>query len=53
MYSSTCFEDFCADHQKVKIILYSVWYHHTQYVAVRLTCAPDGHLQNVMIPDSV
>jgi len=31
------FRALCAHHQEVKIVLYSLWYHHT--------CAPDGHLQ--------
>ena len=39
------FRALCADHQEVKIVLYSVWYHHNLYVAVRCTCEPDGHLQ--------
>jgi len=39
--------------QEVKIVLYSIWYHHTHWVAVRCTCAPDGHLLSVMIPDAV
>ena len=50
-----------ADHQEVKILLYSIWYHHTYrwpsgaQVERRLkeTCAPDGHLQCVTIPDAV
>ena len=29
LYASTCFEYYCAHHQKVKIILYSIWYRHT------------------------
>ena len=29
LYSSTCFEHCCAHHQEVKIVLYSIWYHHT------------------------
>jgi hypothetical protein len=27
--SSTCFEQCCAHHQEVEIVLYSTWYHHT------------------------
>ena len=52
------FRALCAHHQEVKIVLYSIWYHHTSrwpsgaQVESRL-CAPDGHLQNVMIPDVV
>jgi len=42
-----------AHHQEVKIVLYSIWYHHTcrwpcgAQVERRLisTCTPDGHLQ--------
>ena len=29
LYSSTCFEHCCAHHQKVKTVLYSIWYRHT------------------------
>ena len=29
LYSSTCFEHYCAYHQEVRIVLYSIWYHHT------------------------
>jgi len=29
LYASTCFEHCCAHHQEVKIMLYSIWYHHT------------------------
>ena len=28
-YSFTCFEHYYAHHQEVKIVLYSIWYHHT------------------------
>jgi len=28
-HSYTCFEHYCAHHQEVKIVLYSIWYHHT------------------------
>ena len=40
----------CAYRQEVKIVLYSIWYHHTSrwpsgaQVERGLTCAPDGHL---------
>jgi len=27
--ASTCFEHYCAHHQGVKIVLYSIWYYHT------------------------
>ena len=47
------FRALCAHHQEVKTVLYSIWYRHTVWVAVRCTgwkrtlstCAPDGHLQ--------
>jgi len=29
LISSTCFEDCCAHHQEVKIVLCCIWYHHT------------------------
>ena len=41
------FRALCAHHQEIKIVLYSIWYHHTLLVAVRRTgcaCAPDGHI---------
>jgi len=31
------FRALCAHHQEVKIVLYSIWYHHTLYVAIRCT----------------
>jgi len=50
----------CAHHQEVKIVLYSIWYPHTyrwpsgtQVERGLSTCVPDGHLQSVMISDSV
>ena len=30
LYASTCFEHCCAHHQEVKIVLYSIWYRHTE-----------------------
>jgi len=27
--ASTCFEHCCAHHKQLKIVLYSIWYHHT------------------------
>jgi len=27
------FRALCAHHQKFKIVLYSIWYHHTEYVS--------------------
>jgi len=30
LYASTCFEQCCAHHQEVKIVLYSIFYHHTE-----------------------
>jgi len=51
------FRALCAHHQEVKIVLHSIWYHHTcrctgsQVHRLRAdcsplsTCAPDGHLQ--------
>ena len=45
------FRSLCAHHQEVKIVLYSVWYHHTcrwpsgAPAERRIsTCAPDRHL---------
>jgi len=35
----------CAHHQEVKIVLYSIWYHHTYHPII----TPIG----VMIPDAV
>ena len=28
-HASTCFEHCCAHRQEAKIVLYSIWYHHT------------------------
>jgi len=47
------FRALCAHHQEVKIVLYSIWYHHTCRWLSRAqverilfsTCTPDGHLQ--------
>jgi len=41
------FRALCAHHQEVKIVLYSIWYHHARRWPSRplSTCAPDGHLQ--------
>ena len=44
------FRALCAHHQEVKIVLYSIWYHHTCRWPSR---ARDDHLQSVMIPDAV
>ena len=30
LQTCTCFEHNCAHHQEVKIVLYSIWYHHTE-----------------------
>ena len=29
-HASTCFEHYCALRQEVKIVQYSLWYHHTE-----------------------
>ena len=46
------FRALCAYHLEVKIVLYSIWYHHTcrwpsgaQVERGLVTCARDGHLQ--------
>jgi len=46
------FRVLCAHHQEVKIVLYSIWYHHTcrwpsraQVERSLWTCAPKGHLR--------
>ena len=31
------FRELCARHQEIKIVLYSIWYRHTLYVAVWCT----------------
>jgi len=37
------FRALCAHHQEVRIVLYSIWYHHTWYHLLLLsTCARDG-----------
>ena len=30
LYASTCFGAPCAHRQEVKIVLYSIWHHHTE-----------------------
>ena len=40
----------CAHHQEVKIVLYSIWYHHTQSALNLCTERPPT---GVMIPDAV
>ena len=40
----------CAHRQEVKMLLYSLWYHHTYRWPSR---ARDGHLQSVMTPEAV
>jgi len=56
------FRALCVRHQEVKIVLYSIWYHDTcgwpsgvqvERGLLLSTCAPEGHLQSVMIPDAV
>jgi len=56
------FRALCAHHQEVKIVLYSIWYHHNcswlsgaqvERISPLPTCAPDSQLQSVMIPDAV
>jgi len=54
------FRALCAHHQEVKIVLYSIWYHQicrwqsgAQVESPLSTCAPDGNLQCVTIPDDV
>jgi len=42
------FRALCAHHQEVKIILYSIWYHHTCRWP---SGAPEGHLLSLTIPD--
>ena len=52
------FRALCAHHQEVKIVLYSIWYHHTsrwpsgaQVESGPLsTCVRDGHLHMKMEP---
>ena len=59
LYSSTCFELQFAQHQEVKTVLYSNWYHHTQQVAVRYRVLSQPvhrtatYLMPVMTPDAV
>jgi len=51
------FQALCAHHQEVKIVLYSIWYHHTcrwpsraqSSLNLRTGRPPTG----VMIPDAV
>jgi len=55
------FRALSVHHQEVKIVLYRIWYTHTcrwpsgAQVERRFlsTCGLEGHLQSVMIPDTV
>ena len=53
LYSPTCFEHCCAHHQEVELCYTAS--HIITPVGGRpcATCALDGHLQNVTIPDAV
>jgi len=55
--SSTCFEHCCADHQEVKIVLHSIWYHHTcrwpSGAQVERGLCTGQPPTGVMIPDAV
>ena len=46
------FQHYCAHHQEVKTVLYSIWYRHTLYVAVRCTTwllyTADSFLNNTL-----
>ena len=44
------FRALCAHHLEVKIVLYSICYHHTYRWPSR---ARDGHLQSVKIPEAM
>ena len=57
LQSSTCFEQRCAHHHEVKLYLQHLARSlsvsgRTVHISL-LTCAPDGHLQRVTIPDAV
>ena len=43
------FRALCAHHQEVKIVLYNIWYNHTRRWLSGVQCAPDGHLQSVLL----
>ena len=53
------FRALCAHHQEVKIVLYSIWYHHTYWwpsgaqVATRLNLCTGRPPTGVTIPDAV
>ena len=51
------FRALYAHHQEVKTVVYSIWYRNTvggcPVRRLREDCARDGHLQSVMMPDSV
>jgi len=38
------FRALFAHHHEVKIVLYSIWYHHTCRRPSGAHCAPNGHL---------
>jgi len=37
LQSSTCFEQYLAHPQEVKLFYYSIWYRHSQLVTVQCT----------------
>ena len=49
-HASTCFEHHELIVRRSKIVLYSLWYHHTYRWP---SGARDGHLQSVTIPEAV
>jgi len=53
LHSSTCFEQYYAHPQEVKLYYYSIWYRHSDCSVHRLNCVLNSHLKRVMIPDAV
>jgi len=47
------FRALCAHHQEVKIVLYSIWYHHTCGWPSALNLCTGRPPTGVMIPDAV
>ena len=45
----------CARRQEDKIVLYSLWYHHTYRwpSGAQVERGRDGHLQSVLVPETV
>ena len=53
LQSSTCFEQNYANHQEVKLYVYSIWNRHSLWVVVVVVYDHHNHSQRVTIPYAV